>query len=488
MSADWVDVYPLDECTAIYLKELESLYLAATLAQASTRNARHWAGASMTMASANCERAPVSYPALGFALYHLSTSPTGLVSLAAGTQDLAESLSTARAIYAEAEWTLARAMDEYAARAGTAGSWRAPFGKEISDAAQVSAMALILLRRLQRGGEDSGAVGLQGDVRELSARLRDLLREGPWDLDVETRDGTQSLADRGPVQGAALLLLAWADLALLAQSVRVWQVPAVGAPTDEMDTAVIDAISGIPRALEWIKETRTLSDETGRISIVSHPLGDGTHAWTVLIPGTQSLMGGANPQDWESNLELTAGLSSELMAAVLAAMRGAPIRPGDPVTLIGHSQGGLVGAAIAANPEVRAEFNVEVVVTVGSPVGQFDAVPDDVLALHLEDINDIVPAVDGLANTPSERHVTLVFDPATVAEDPHGHDNYAALVERVQEQGNSPHLDRLAEEIAVISGWRERGDARLYTYEFERVSTSPRLGEILGSKALEAIR
>ena len=49
MSADWVDVYPLDECTAIYLKELESLYLAATLAQASTRNARHWAGASMTV-------------------------------------------------------------------------------------------------------------------------------------------------------------------------------------------------------------------------------------------------------------------------------------------------------------------------------------------------------------------------------------------------------------------------------------------------------
>ena len=147
-----------------------------------------------------------------------------------------------------------------------------------------------------------------------------------------------------------------------------------------------------------------------------------------------------------------------------------------------------MGTALAASPEVRAEFNVTSVVTVGTPVGHYDAVPDDVLALHLEDINDIVPAVDGLANTPSARHVTLVFAPSPVAEDPHGHDNSAALVEAVQDQGSSPQLARMSAELAALSGWTDGGEARLYSYEFERVSTSPGLGEILGRKVVEAIR
>ena len=110
MTDGWVDVYPLDECTAFYRQELDTLYTAATLAQASTQNAHQWVNRSLAVAAANCHRAPLSYPALGYALYGMTASPTGLISLAAGTVDLAESLSTAREVYAEAEWTLARTI------------------------------------------------------------------------------------------------------------------------------------------------------------------------------------------------------------------------------------------------------------------------------------------------------------------------------------------------------------------------------------------
>lgn len=487
----WVDAYPLDESTAVYREELNGLHAMVARAIEAAESAQRLLTWTRLVVNANSSNAPVTYGAVTNALGIASVGPRGTVPLVAATESLAGNLRMAREIYSEAEWTLIRVLEAYEIDQSWIGTqarnaFRHPVG---GNPAEIAAVVKAIIELLEGYQDGMTAVELQAQMRETAAYLRELMVDFPWDLQVHTRDGVQHVDQRAPVQGAALLLVAWLNLAMAVQAVTLRQVPAVGAATAEMETAVIPAIDGIPEALGWVKDTRSLSHDTGRVSLVSKERPDGTRAWTVLIPGTQTWdLGVGNPQDLESNLEMTAGLSSELVAAVVAAVRAAPIGRGESITLVGHSQGGIVASAIASDPRLRKEFSIRAVVTAGSPVGQFNAVPDAVRSLHLEDINDITPGVDGLANTASATHVTLVFDPEIVSDDPHGHDNYAALVETVLEQGSSPELERMAAEIAAISGWGDGGDARLYTYEFERDQLSPSLNDQLAKKILEGVR
>ncbi len=78
-------------------------------------------------------------------------------------------------------------------------------------------------------------------------------------------------------------------------------------------------------------------------------------------------------------------------------MDEAGIRPGQPVMLTGHSQGGIIAATLAADPDFRARYDVESVVTAGSPVARFD-IPPSVSVLALEHDQDVVPMLDGREN------------------------------------------------------------------------------------------
>ncbi|HLS13651.1 MAG TPA: hypothetical protein VK095_03985 [Beutenbergiaceae bacterium] len=147
---------------------------------------------------------------------------------------------------------------------------------------------------------------------------------------------------------------------------------------------------------------------------------DGSVSWQVYVPGTQSAYapwGGDVPNDWAANLQMFNGEDSAASAAVVAAMRAAGVRPGEPVMVAGHSQGGLVAAALAADEQVRDEFTIASMVTIGSPVGHFE-VPEDVAALHLEHTDDLVAGLDDQPNpiapnrTTIERDVTEHMDEA----------------------------------------------------------------------------
>lgn len=134
---------------------------------------------------------------------------------------------------------------------------------------------------------------------------------------------------------------------------------------------------------------------------------DGARRWTVVVPGTQSpWAGGANPMDNETNLRTLAGLPSDMETGVTTALDQAGVRPGEPVTLVGHSQGGLVAARLAADPVVRARYAITTVLTAGSPIGPV-RLPDDVAVLSLEDVEDPVVGLDGQPNAPRLNHVTV---------------------------------------------------------------------------------
>ncbi|WP_380160281.1 hypothetical protein [Kineococcus sp. R86509] len=211
---------------------------------------------------------------------------------------------------------------------------------------------------------------------------------------------------------------------------------------------------------------------------------DGGVAWVVEIPGTQTWTpvpaAGGTPMDLTTNLRAVAGEPTATADAVVQAMRQAGVGAGQPVMLAGHSQGGLTAAALAADPAVRAEFDVTHVVTAGSPIDGID-VPDSVEVLSLEHTGDLVPALDG-ETAAGSAHRTVVArdvgdDPrfaADIAQDPlkaHGWSAYIATAQLVDGSGDP-----------ALQGFRDSGSAffdapgaRVETFDYyaERVEPAP---------------
>jgi len=135
---------------------------------------------------------------------------------------------------------------------------------------------------------------------------------------------------------------------------------------------------------------------------------DGRRAWVVQIPGTQewSPRPGRNPFDLTGDVHGLAGERTAGGRAVTAALRAAGAGPGEPVLLVGHSQGGIVAAQLAADPQFRRSFTVTHVVTAGSPVATA-RIPPSVSVLSLEHEHDVVPRLDGRPNPDRAGWITV---------------------------------------------------------------------------------
>ena len=151
--------------------------------------------------------------------------------------------------------------------------------------------------------------------------------------------------------------------------------------------------------------------DNGEIAIEEHVTveedGTQTRSWTIDIRGTQSFGAGKKgPQDMLTNFQGVGGMASDQLYAIQEAMDDAGIAPGEAVEFAGHSQGGIMAAQLAANPDVRSRYNVVSVVTAGSPTATI--APTDVPVLSYENSGDIVPGLDGYA-THGENVTTVMF-------------------------------------------------------------------------------
>lgn len=155
---------------------------------------------------------------------------------------------------------------------------------------------------------------------------------------------------------------------------------------------------------------RTGAPDAGTATVrVDRVVGaDGRRAWVVAVPGQQqlSLAGGTNPFDLAGDVRGMARQDTAARHSVLAAMRVAGIPPDEPVLVAGHSQGGMVAASLAADPQVRARYRITQVVTVGSPIAGF-GIPDGVQVLAVEHRDDAVPLLDGRANPDRSGWITV---------------------------------------------------------------------------------
>lgn len=154
------------------------------------------------------------------------------------------------------------------------------------------------------------------------------------------------------------------------------------------------------------------ADMHGAIQI--QQVGEKPHErYIVYIPGTDDMSpipaSGDLARDMETNYQLIGGMDSAYGHGIEQAMEQAGLT-GKDVMLVGHSQGGMVSASLAADPEFARQFNVQHVVTAGSPTAQVPHLPDSTQAIHFENRGDAVPLLDGEDNPDQPNRTTVKFD------------------------------------------------------------------------------
>jgi hypothetical protein len=148
----------------------------------------------------------------------------------------------------------------------------------------------------------------------------------------------------------------------------------------------------------------------GTVAVQKVTGSDGAVSWTVLIPGTQSALPAEHPWDGRTDVELVAGQGDGATAAVERALADSGVGPDEPVTLVGHSLGGIAAAALVSQAGFAERYRIGGLVTAGSPTGLLTT-PPGIPALHLETPEELVSHTDGRSASENPRtrdRVTVV--------------------------------------------------------------------------------
>ncbi|MDT0200489.1 hypothetical protein [Nocardioides sp. AE5] len=147
-----------------------------------------------------------------------------------------------------------------------------------------------------------------------------------------------------------------------------------------------------------------------------------------------------------SGLRLVSTDQGDQVATVVAGLESAiGDEPGARVMLVGHAQGGLTAAGIAAHAHSE-RFVIDQVITAGAPGAQVARVPEGTNVLALEDRADPVALLGSLINASVPNRLTVVFDggdltgPAAYvaggrAADAATHPDLRAAITRITELG-----------------------------------------------------
>jgi hypothetical protein len=250
----------------------------------------------------------------------------------------------------------------------------------------------------------------------------------------------------------------------------------VGASSRLTETPV--AVAATPRATPVAPPT-TVADLAARIPpsapgqpqirIEEYTTADGTPSWTVYVAGTVEMHAGSSEEafDIESAVGSMAGEDGAAYRAVREAMADAGIGAEDHVTLTGHSQGGLVAAAVAAS----GDYRVDSVVTFGAPSAQIPTL-DGVTTVAVEHADDLVPALAGEPPAGDERIVVSRDTEARDREgdsllDAHSLAEYGRTAELMDASGDR----RMGELRSALEGIAPAGQAGSATdYRADRVA------------------
>lgn len=242
-------------------------------------------------------------------------------------------------------------------------------------------------------------------------------------------------------------------------------------------TAYQATASGMSNYVGTLARLNRLSQQRQEMMIqIDHIYrADDSQVWVVHIPGTSAggQLGSANPSNHDANPELLAGEKTDVQRAVKAAISQAGIPAGAQVVLTGHSQGGLAAMNLAGDADFTARFHLTNVLTCGSPVAGLP-VAEEIHTLHLENLADHIPALDGAANEASANHVTVQFTNSEMGllpePDPHGMSGYQQAVAEMA-NSNDPRVRLPLQNFAAAIGFV--GGARVTSKMFAATRTKP---------------
>ena len=368
-------------------------------------------------------------------LEELLHGPGALPALAERARLVARALESTAALYGEAEDVVGR---EVRAALSTVGD--ALGGQPLL--AAVTGLLVGQLAILAGGFVLAGRV-LRGEPLLRSTDLDELLDRVPRDSLVTVGGAVVRALAPGAQTPTPAAVPGAAQTLLVGTAVISGAVPELRRRPLQI-TARLGATTGgsIPASpADLLRDVGALYPEAGgrpgTVGVEKLVRPDGTRAWVVSIPGTQSLgLGtGRNPMDLSTDLRLMAGVADDGTELVRRALAQAGARLGEPVLLAGHSQGGMVAQALAADPAFTDTHPVAAVLTAGSPV-LARAVPAAIPVLSLENGNDPVVALDGqppqsaLNRTTAVRDLRASTEPADrfAAHDPGGAHSLATYV------------------------------------------------------------
>jgi pimeloyl-ACP methyl ester carboxylesterase len=233
-------------------------------------------------------------------------------------------------------------------------------------------MAVELVRRLVSSTDDAaaGVVGL------------------PWPASFVL--GEEGLGLHGVGTSAAGIMAAAGSLGYLRETpvtVRRFPAPGMNVPLVLPPAGFGDLANRIPQI-----------SPGGPQLLIERYGAPGQAEWVVYIGGTVSWNPEATAEPWDltSNLAAVADSGSPNSGsgsyrAVVQAMEQAGIGADDPVIMVGHSQGGLVAAQVAAS----GTFSTAAIATFGAPTAQLD-LPPGIPVVFVEHSDDLVPALGGM--------------------------------------------------------------------------------------------
>lgn len=190
-------------------------------------------------------------------------------------------------------------------------------------------------------------------------------------------------------------------------------------------------------ATELIEQLKAVdrNPEHGQIRVLKHET-NGKTSWTLLIPGTQDWsLRSKNPQDSTTNVQNFFGRTSDMTNLAAAALMKAGYKKGDPVALVGHSQGGAVAYRFAADKKLQKQFNVQSVFTLGSNIG-VGRPQGNSRVLALENNADIVPGLVAKKDYQSSRFTRVKAVHADEAE------RRAQFTAQYKAQADKMHLNQ----------------------------------------------
>ena len=172
---------------------------------------------------------------------------------------------------------------------------------------------------------------------------------------------------------------------------------------------VLRAVTGIADALHGLERLGGHEGglDYGTVGVQRFRRPDGSRTWLVTIPGTDGHQD--TPFGWLQNVDLMSAnpmhrAQTDSVRLVVEAMRCAGVRPGETVSLVGHSQGGIVAGSLASDTTLPYRFAH--VVTAGAPIASHP-IPQSTMVTSVEMDDDAVPSLDGTRNPSRESWLTV---------------------------------------------------------------------------------